>query len=91
MSTHGTRVRFWSTNCEVIDMQERAETELIADGQRGEKDAMSELFRRHYPSCLRVAKRILGSEEESQDAVQSAFLSAFRHLRAFRGDSAFKT
>ena len=31
------------------------------------------------------------SEEESQDAVQSAYLSAFRHLPSFRGDAAFKT
>jgi len=91
VGTQNTRAGFWSTNCETVDMQEKAETELIADGQRGEKAALSELFRRHYPSCLRVAKRILGSEEESQDAVQSAFLSAFRHLHTFRGDSAFKT
>jgi len=72
-------------------MQQKAETELIADGKGGDRAAISELFRRHYSSCLRVAYRILHSEEESRDAVQSAFLSAFRHLHSFRGDSSFKT
>ena len=68
-----------------------AESELIANGQSGDQAAISELFRRHYSSCLRMANGILRSEDESRDAVQSAFLSAFRHLHTFRGDSAFKT
>jgi RNA polymerase sigma-70 factor, ECF subfamily len=72
-------------------MLEKHETELIADGQRGDQAAISELFRRHYASCLRLARRILRSEEESRDAVQSALLSAFRHLHSFRGNSTFKT
>jgi len=81
----------WLADCERVDMQHKAETELIADGQRGEQAAISELFQRHYTPCLRLANRILRSEDESRDAVQSAFLSAFRHLHSFRGNSTFKT
>ena len=40
---------------------------------------------------MRLARGILRSEDECQDAVQTAFLSAFRHLPGFRGDSSFKT
>jgi RNA polymerase sigma-70 factor, ECF subfamily len=72
-------------------MREKHEPELIAAGKRGDTAALSELFERHYPSSLSVARRILRSDEESQDAVQSAYLSAFRHLQSFRGDAAFKT
>jgi RNA polymerase sigma-70 factor, ECF subfamily len=72
-------------------MREKRETELIAAGKRGDRAAIGELFERHYPSLLGVARRILRSEEESQDAVQSAYLSAFLHLHSFRGDAAFKT
>jgi len=72
-------------------MLERCEPELIAAGKSGDRAAIGELFERHYPSSLGVARRILPSEEESQDAVQSAYLSAFRHLNSFRGDAAFKT
>jgi RNA polymerase sigma-70 factor (ECF subfamily) len=72
-------------------MSEKREPELIAAAQRGDQTAISELFERHYPSSLVVARRILRSEEDSQDAVQSAYLSAFRNLRSFRGEAAFKT
>src|SRR5580704_4795411 len=72
-------------------MREKREPDLIAAAKLGDGAAIAELFERHYPSSLGVARRILRSEEESQDAVQSAYLSAFRHLRSFRGDAAFKT
>jgi RNA polymerase sigma-70 factor (ECF subfamily) len=72
-------------------MAERQEAELLAAGRRGDKGAISELFEQHYQSSLRVARAILRSEEEAEDAVQSAYLAAFRHLDSFRGDAAFKT
>ena len=72
-------------------MPEKRERDLIVAGKRGDKAAIAELFERHYPSSLSVARGILRSEEESQDAVQSAYLSAFRHLHTFRGDASFKT
>jgi RNA polymerase sigma-70 factor (ECF subfamily) len=72
-------------------MREIAESELIAAGKCGDRAAIGELFERHYPSLLSVARRLLRSDEESQDAVQSAYLSAFRHLQSFRGDATFKT
>jgi RNA polymerase sigma-70 factor (ECF subfamily) len=73
------------------DMEQRADRDLIADGRRGDDAAISELFRRHYAASMRLARGILRSEDECQDVVQAAFLSAFRHLEGFRGDSTFKT
>lgn len=75
----------------MLGMHEIPEIELIADGKRGDQAAIAELFRRHYPMSLRFASGILRSLEESQDAVQAAYLSAFLHLHTFRGDSCFKT
>jgi RNA polymerase sigma-70 factor (ECF subfamily) len=72
-------------------MLQKEEAELVIDGQSGDEAALSELFRRHYSPCLRLARGILRSEEEARDAVQSSFLSAFRHLRGFRRNSTFKT
>jgi RNA polymerase sigma-70 factor (ECF subfamily) len=72
-------------------MQEKTELELIADGREGDEAAIAELFRRHYASSLRLARTILRCEDESQDAVQVAYFSAFRHLDRFRGDASFKT
>jgi RNA polymerase sigma-70 factor, ECF subfamily len=52
---------------------------------------LSELFERYYASSMRVARRTLRSDEEARDAVQSAYLAAFKHFRSFRGDAAFNT
>ncbi len=74
-----------------ITMLPKPERDLIAACKQGNQAAIGELFERYYPSSLRVARGILRSEPESQDAVQAAYLSAFRHLDRFREDSAFKT
>jgi RNA polymerase sigma-70 factor, ECF subfamily len=71
-------------------MHERPELELIAHGREGDQAAIDELFGRHYSACLRLARGILRSEDDSQDAVQSAYVSAFRHFDDFRGESSFK-
>lgn len=75
----------------VEPIRQKTEVELIADCQRGDSAAITELFTRHYPTCLRVARRMLHSHEESQDAVQCAYFSAFRHFHRFRGEASFKT
>jgi RNA polymerase sigma-70 factor, ECF subfamily len=72
-------------------MREKCERELIVAAKSGDRAAIAELFERHYPSSLDVARRILRSDDESQDAVQSAYLAALRNLHSFRGDAAFKT
>lgn len=72
-------------------MHEKPEFELIAQSKQGDQSAITELFARHYPTSLRVARGILRSDDESQDAVQAAYFSAFQHLQNFRGDACFKT
>ena len=72
-------------------MHDKPELQLIADFRNGDVDAIAELFQRHYASSLKVARRILQGRDESRDAVQSAYLSAFRNFASFRGESSFKT
>lgn len=64
---------------------------LIAQSKQGDRDAISELFQRHYAPALSVARRILRRPEDAQDAVQAAFMMAFRRLERFLGDASFKT
>ena len=68
-----------------------AETALIARCKRGDRSAIGELFHCHYSQSLKVATGILRREDDAQDAVQSAFLLAFRRIGSFRGESSFKT
>ena len=67
------------------------EADLILACKEGNRTAINELFQRHYSSSLKTARAILRCEPESQDAVQSAYLSALRHLDSFREEASFKT
>lgn len=56
---------------------------LLARLRAGEDDAFDELVRSAGGRMLAVARRMLGREEDAQDAVQEAFLSAFKSLDRF--------
>jgi RNA polymerase sigma-70 factor (ECF subfamily) len=77
--------------CPRNSWNETPEQQLVADARNGNRDAMAELFRRHYTHSMAVARRILPDQEEFLDAVQSAYLSAYRNFQSFRGDASFKT
>jgi RNA polymerase sigma factor (sigma-70 family) len=47
-------------------------------------DEIEVVYRRHYPSFLRVAAAITGSEESGHDAVQDAFAGAIRGRHGYR-------
>ena len=57
----------------------------------GDGDAFEELVRDHSGRLLSVARRYLPNEEDARDAVQDAFLSAFRALDRFEGGSKLST
>lgn len=68
-----------------------AEKDLLARLRRGEEDAFETLVRENAPRMLAVARRLLPGEEEARDAVQEAFLSAFRALDRFQGEARLST
>jgi RNA polymerase sigma-70 factor (ECF subfamily) len=57
----------------------------------GDQGACETLVRRHGGRMLSVARRLLRCDEEADDAVQDAFLSAFRSLGSFGGQSSLGT
>jgi RNA polymerase sigma-70 factor (ECF subfamily) len=70
---------------------ETPEPLLVGEARNGNTEAIAELFRRHYTHSITVARRILPAQEEFLDAVQSAYLCAYRNFKSFRGDASFKT
>jgi RNA polymerase sigma-70 factor, ECF subfamily len=54
-------------------------------------DALEEMFVASRKRFLAIAYSILRNREDAEDAVQQAFLSAYRHLRSFEGRSALRT
>ena len=57
---------------------------LLARIQAGDNDAFEACVRAHCGQLLLVARRILGNEEDANDAVQDAFLSAFKGIGQFK-------
>ena len=69
----------------------RDDLDLVHATQDGDVSAFEELVERYDRKLLRIAEHITHNREDSQDAVQEAFLKAFQHLGDFREDSQFST
>jgi RNA polymerase sigma-70 factor, ECF subfamily len=69
----------------------QSEADLLARLRAGDEAAYEELVRSESRHMLAVARRVVRNEEDAQDAVQQAFLSAFRALPAFNGQSRLTT
>ena len=65
--------------------------DLVLRLQRGDALAFEELVRRYSGRLLRAARRILMSEEDARDAVQDAFVAAFRAVGAFEASARLST
>ncbi len=65
--------------------------ELLAKHAQGDPRAFAELVARHRDRMWAVALRTIGDQEEAADALQDAFLSAYRAAGKFRGESAVTT
>jgi RNA polymerase sigma-70 factor (ECF subfamily) len=57
----------------------------------GDRDAFSLLMRRYNRRLYRVARSVLRDDAEAEDALQDAYLQAYRALPGFRGDAALGT
>ena len=69
--------------------QEHDDAELVRRTTRGELSAFEELVDRHRPVVVRVAARIVGTDD-AEDVSQDAFLRAFHRLEHYRGDAPFR-
>ena len=67
------------------------EDELLDRLRAGDDAAYEALVRIHGGRMLSVAKRMLRNEDDARDTVQDAFLSAFRAIGRFEGDSQLGT
>jgi RNA polymerase sigma-70 factor, ECF subfamily len=75
----------------MIDATASDEAALVPRLQRGDPAAFEELVRGHGPRLLRVARRMMGSEEDARDAVQDAFVAVFKSIGKFEAHSQLST
>jgi len=67
------------------------ERRLISQAAGGDPDAFLQLIQPHDRALRGLAYRMLRDRHLMDDAVQDAYLAAYRSLPRFRGDSTFKT
>jgi RNA polymerase sigma-70 factor (ECF subfamily) len=68
-----------------------SDADLLTRHIAGDQDAFSEIVKRHRDRMWAVALRTLGDPDEAADAVQDAFVSAYRKAGSFRGEAAVTT
>lgn len=64
---------------------------LIRLSQAGDERAFEVLVRKHQARAWRVARNLVGNDEDAQDLAQEAFVRVFRNLAAFDFQHGFTT
>jgi RNA polymerase sigma-70 factor, ECF subfamily len=67
------------------------EAALLARMRAGDESAFEACVRTYCGRLLAVALRILRNEEDANDAIQEAFLSAFKGIQQFKGEARLST
>lgn len=76
---------------ETIQPSAGAEADLVARLKAGDDHAYEHLVRELGGRLLVVARRITGTDADAEDAVQEAFVSAFRSIDDFDGRATLST
>ena len=69
----------------------QGDEDLVRIAQAGDNRAFDELVRRYRDKVYRLSYKILRHEEDAAEALQDAFLSAYRGLKNFKVESTFST
>ncbi len=67
------------------------ENEIIKRCQAGDVGAYKQIYLRYSPMLLQTALRLLGNQQDAEDAVQTTFLKLYRHIQKFQYSSKFST
>jgi len=62
---------------------------LVDRIRAGDREAFEALVRGKRDQAFRLARRVVGHDEDARDVVQLAFLRVWRKVRSFRGGSEF--
>lgn len=68
-----------------------ADEALVHKAQAGDYHAFEELVRRHQRNVYALALGMVRNPAEAEEVAQETFLSAFSHLKTFRGEARFST
>ena len=67
------------------------ENEIIEKCKEGELSTYKMIYDRYEQPLLRTALRMLGQQQDAEDAVQMTFIRLYRGIRKFRHEAKFST
>lgn len=67
------------------------DVQLVRRALAREGDAFRTIIKTHNQRLYRIARGVVRNDSEAEDIVQEAYVRAFAHLDAFRGDSSLAT
>ena len=70
---------------------EESDSVAVARVKAGDEDAYRVLVDRHSRSVFRLAYRMTGNQQDSEDVVQETFLRAYKQLHRWEARSSFST
>ena len=73
------------------NFSQATDADLAARALTGDELAFESIMRRHNRLLFRTARSILKDDAESEDALQEAYLRAWRALGSFRADAKLST
>lgn len=72
-------------------LAQASDAELVARAASGEDAAFETIMRRHNRLLFRTARSILKNDDDTEDALQEAYLRAWHALGQFRADARLST
>lgn len=67
------------------------DTDLVRAAQRGDRRAFAQLVEKYEARVYNLARKMMRDPQDAEDVLQETFISVFRHLNDFQGDSTFST
>jgi RNA polymerase sigma-70 factor (ECF subfamily) len=64
---------------------------LVHAAQRGDQRAFAQLVEKYEARVYNLARKMMRDPQDAEDVLQETFISVFRHLKDFQGDSSFST
>lgn len=75
----------------IRDLSALSDPDLVRMALERDDAAFRVIMQRHNRRLYRCARSVVGDDSEAEDIVQEAFVNAFSHLAAYRGNSSLTT
>lgn len=75
----------------VINYKSLSDNELVVLIRDKDYSAFEEIVERYSPKAMRLALKITKNRDDAQDVLQDTFVSVYKNINSFRGDSAISS